>query len=355
MPLSLSQVMVGDHPCQVVNSTATEIFCQLHTDSGAEIGVPLPVTVGVKGLGTAINTALSELDRRFVVLPVVDSMSPSSGSTTGHTHLTVTGSGFTQQNLAVTVDGLPCAILEANYTRIVCRTSPSNTSPRSGPVVVRVGAIASSCQGNCTYTYLSSLAPQVYNINPNTVTGNLTTVLVNGTGFGRDAANVFVHAAGVNLQVTGVTYSTITLSVGPLPAGSHPLTVVVTTRGLAVSNGVTLTSKVTATLSPAEGSTAGGTPLTLTGNGFLAGNTTVTIAGAPCRITEVMPGRVLCLTPPHAAGSVQVIVQVLQVQYPVLTFNYSQAHTPRLSSVSPATGTNSYRTVSKNIYSFFLV
>ncbi|XP_063041153.1 fibrocystin-L-like [Engraulis encrasicolus] len=339
------EVMVGDHPCPVVNSTATEIFCQPRRDSCAEIGTPLPVTVRIKGLGTAINTALSELDRRFVFLPVVDSISLDEGSSTGHTHLTIRGSGFAPcldpsgMDLVVSVAGLPCETLWANYTMVMCRTSPSSTSPRSGPVVVHVGSIASTCLGDtCTYTYLASLAPQVNAVTPNTINGKRTTVHLKGTGFGTDAANVLVHAGTYELDVTAVTDSTITLSVGPLPGGTHPVTVDVTTRGLALSSKVTLTSEVVATLSPGAGSTAGGTPLTLTGNGFLAGNTSVMVGGAPCEILEVMPGEALCLTPPHAAGSVQVVVQVLEVQYQPLTFDYTGALTPHLNSVSPATG-----------------
>ncbi|XP_076157842.1 PKHD1 like 1, tandem duplicate 1 [Alosa pseudoharengus] len=330
------EVMVGDHSCQVVNSTESEIYCQLSTDSGAEIGTPLPVTVRVNNLGTAINTAPSEFDRRFVVLPVVDSVSPSSGSVTGHTKLTITGSGFSE-SVAVTVDRLQCQLLWANYTTVMCQTSPSTTGPRSGSVVIHTGSIASACAGDCTFTYSAELAPQVFGVNPNTISGNLTTVVVNGTGFGSDVTDVSVHAADISLEVTDVTDRTITLSVGPLPAGSHPLSVVVMSRGLALGD-VTLTSDTRATLSPNAGSTAGGTPLVLTGNGFLRGNTSVSLDGAPCWITEVTPGEVHCLTPPHNAAQVKVLVRVLGVQYPALTFSYSQAQTPKVTGVSPATG-----------------
>lgn len=329
--------MVGDHSCRVVNSTETEVFCQLSADSGAEIGTPLPVTVRVNNLGTAINTAPNEYDRRFVVLPVVDSVSPSSGSVTGHTKLTITGSGFSE-SMTVMVDGLYCSLLWANYTTVMCQTSPSTTGPRSGQAVVHVGSIASTCEGDCTFSYSADLAPQVFGVNPGTVTGNLTSVVVNGTGFGSNAADVSVHAGAISLEVTAVTDTTITLSVGPLPAGSHLLSVVVMSRGLALGDGVTLTSKADATLSPKAGSTAGGTPLVLMGNGFVWQNTSVSLDGAPCLITEVTPSEVHCLTPPHNEGQVKVQVEVLGVQYPSLTFNYSMAHTPNVTSVSPATG-----------------
>ncbi|TRY58762.1 hypothetical protein DNTS_034592, partial [Danionella cerebrum] len=89
-----NEVKVGDHPCSIINSTSTEINCQLMPDSGAPVGIPLPVTVRVNNLGSAILSMPKEMNRRFVVLPVVDSIFPSVGSTTGYTRLYISGSGL---------------------------------------------------------------------------------------------------------------------------------------------------------------------------------------------------------------------------------------------------------------------
>nr|XP_055075128.1 fibrocystin-L-like [Misgurnus anguillicaudatus] len=330
-----NEVRVGGHLCQIISSTSTEINCRLSPDSGAPVGIPLPVTVRVNNLGTAIMTMPKEYDRRFVVVPVVDSVSPSVGSTTGHTRLSISGSGFL--NASVMVANAPCDMVFMNYSHIMCDTSPSQA--RGGSVAVYVNTISSSCSSDCMFQYYRSIAPVVFIVSPDSVTGNSTTVLITGRGFGSNTADLRVSADDIILQVTEVTDSSITLLVGALRAGEHLLQVVVMSKGLAKGI-VTLTSTTQATIQPTtSGGIGGGTPLLIEGNGFVEGNTTVMFDGnLPCLILEVTPDRVKCMTPPHPEGLVQVDIWVFNVQYPSQSFNYSIEQTPDITSVSPVTG-----------------
>ncbi|KAK3532561.1 hypothetical protein QTP86_024146, partial [Hemibagrus guttatus] len=326
------EVMIGNSSCNVINSTSTMIQCHLSPDSGAPVGFLLPVQVQVDNLGTALLTMPSESARRFAVMPVLDLVSPAVGSTTGYTRLLLTGSGLTAGT--VTVAGYPCITVSSNYTHIICDTSPSPL--QMGNVAVQVGGVSSLCSTDCSFQYSASLIPIVSSVSPSSVTGNQTTVFVSGSGFGSSLDNLRVYAGNIMLEVKEVTDSNLTLLVGPLPAGPHALKVIVMNKGLASGN-ATLTSQALASLQPSSGSLAGGTLLTITGNGFAAGNTSVMLGTYPCTIVTVTPAMVTFLTRAFNETQVQVNIKVFGVNYPPLSFNYTLSQTPNITRVSPTT------------------
>ncbi|MCX6460347.1 MAG: IPT/TIG domain-containing protein [Actinobacteria bacterium] len=113
---------------------------------------------------------------------------------------------------------------------------------------------------------------------------------------------------GLTLSAAGV------LSGTPTVVGDYPVVI-------RAANGVSpdaLTSQVTilvrnaaptvSSVSPATGTAAGGTLITITGTGFRAG-VTVSVGGAQCTgVLLVGPTQITCRTPVHAAGAVSVAV-----------------------------------------------
>ena len=137
-----------------------------------------------------------------------------------------------------------------------------------------------------------------------------TAVTITGTNFAAGATVAFGGAAATNVVVVSGTQITATTPAGTAGA----VTVTVTNPGAqsgSLTNGYTyvVVPKVTG-VSPNNGTTAGGTAVTITGTNFAAG-ATVTFGGTAATNVVVVSGtQITATTPAHAAGAVTVTVAV---------------------------------------------
>ncbi|KAJ0054901.1 hypothetical protein NL108_007111 [Boleophthalmus pectinirostris] len=326
------KVTIGDEPCHVINSSNTNIYCQLGADSGLPVGIAHPLALHIDNLGAAVVTVMNEMQRRFVLLPVIDTVWPHIGSTNGFTRLVVHGSGFSDGS--VKAASRSCSIISLNYSHITCDTYSSGIN--IGEVVYQIGQISSTCHSNCSFEYSSTITPVVNKLSTYSISAN-STVEILGVGFGNKSEDVFVTVGDQEAIILAVADDNITITVPPLPAARYKVKVIIRSKGLAHRQ-FTVTSEAKAELSPLVGSVEGGTLLVFTGNGFAPENTNVTIGGKECIIQSAMPSELRCLSPPNSEGAAEVEILVFSEAYPALTFNYSSEYTPVINSINPATG-----------------
>ncbi|KAM5281038.1 fibrocystin-L [Ctenodactylus gundi] len=331
-----NKVTIGGYPCVVKESSYNSILCRLDPQNSMDVGIREIITLTVYNLGMAINTLAKESDRRFVLLPNIDMISPKDGSTTGMTRVTIKGSGFAVSSVGVEVfmGHFPCAVLTVNYTAIECETAPA--PQQRVQVDLLIHGVPALCQGSCSFSYSDSVTPYVTGIVPHSIRGP-EEVLIEGEGFGTTLEEIVVFIGNQQFRVIDVNENNITVLVTPLPAGHHLLSVVVTTKGLALGS-LTVSSPAMASVSPTSGSLGGGTTLVITGNGFHPGNTTVTVGEDACQITFVNSTEVHCSTPTGRNGTVSLKILVNKVTYPTLSFSYALENTPFLRGIVPNTG-----------------
>ena len=324
------------------------------------------VPAGVAGSSQIV--VITNPDSLAVAVPVqftyggaplsVTSVSPSIGSSFGGTLVAVSGNGF-----------LPGAVVMFGSTP---GTSVSVTSPTLLTVVAPTGTFGSvvnvivtntsgaSAGAQGVYTFGSSTGttsgsqPTISSVSPNggSAAGG-TVVTIQGGGFLPGALVSFGGTPATNVAVLSSGQITVTAPSGAV----GPAALMVTNPGGifgGLANGftyLTAVPQVTA-VSPVEGVLAGGTPILLTGSGFVVG-ATVTIGGQPARNVVVTSGtQITAVTPAGAPGSATILITnpggLITGLATGFTFSATAATSPAppvstgtgiaVTSVSPASG-----------------
>ena len=333
-------VEVGGETCTVLSHDETTVTCNLADVVSLSVFVAHPVELflGNKGLAwTNINDVPA---RSFVLKPYIEEIAPATGSMVGGTDLVINGGGFYDEtdndDILVTVGGYPCPVISSDFNSITCKTGSYNQD-ETVDVVVSVKARDAECSNPCTFHYTSSATPLLQGVSPVDVTGNIE-ITITGDGFGTDMTKVFVTASDEVCAVTQVTDTTITCDIPSLAVGGHDLKVHVSGKGDADGQ-VSINSQLIVTaISPSEGSTEGGTSVTVDGSGFKPTDNTVTIGDVICSVDSVTTSQIVCTTGPRTSGEVTVTVTSDGVSDNSQTYTYSTALTPGVTSISPQSG-----------------
>ncbi len=264
-------------------------------------------TVGVTvttSAGTSVTTPADQFT--YVAPPTVTGVNPASGPATGGTSVTITGSGFVAGTM-VRVGNLPASGVVVDAPTQITATTPPGNGVADVTVTTPYGTSPTSSADHFTYT--PAPAPTVTQVNPDTgSTVGGTPVTLTGTGFTGATAAYFGGGFGTGLTVVSDTEITVTSPASA--AGTVDVTVVTPTGASATTSADQFTyvapPTVTA-LAPPTGAESGGTPVTLTGAGFVA-PATVDFGTTAADTVVVVSSTEITVKAPPGTGTVAVTV-----------------------------------------------
>ena len=199
-------ISIGSYNCEplsVGGYAHTRIECQL--PEGQDTALPIVVTVGDQ----SVTGPLFNYDR-----PIINSASPTTGTTAGGYNLTIQGNNFGFERIVhLGSPSLPCPILEANHSMLVCSV-PEGFGLNYGlkvyvgtGAVVGNGAVGLSLADPSLFLF-SYLAPEIISVSGCVADGNATkeclpqglqVITIHGDNFGSGSsgAQVFVTVDGI--------------------------------------------------------------------------------------------------------------------------------------------------------------
>ncbi len=278
----------------VVNSTTITATTPSGTPGARDVAV---TTVGGTGTGTGLFT--------YIAAPTVTNISPDYGATTGSTSVTITGTNLTGAT-SVTIGGASATGVSVVNSTTITATTPAGTAGARDVAVTTVGGTGT---GTGIFTYIA--APTVTGISPSSgpTTGG-DSVTITGTSFTGTTSVTIGGSAATGVAVVNDTTITATT-----PAGTAGAKDVIVTNSVGSGTGTSLYTYVAAPtvtgISPASGTDAGGTGVTITGTN-LTGATGVTIGGsAATGITVINSTTITATTPAGTAGARDVTVTTI--------------------------------------------
>ncbi|MER7893282.1 IPT/TIG domain-containing protein [Micromonospora sp. NPDC094482] len=267
---------------------------------------------------------------------VITDLTPTTGPTAGGTTVTLTGTGFTGAT-GITFDGVPGTGFTVNPAGTTATVvTPPNAA---GPAVVELVFPAGEATAP-TFTYV---APTITSIVPDEgpTTGG-TTVTITGTGLTGATGVNFGGTPGTNL-VVDPSGTSLTVVTPPGTPGTVDVTVLIPGANATAPDGFTYVAAppTAAAITPDEGPQSGGQTVTITGSGFVPGDTTVTFDGAPATNVVVAPDgtSLTAVTPPGAVGPASVVVSTGGGSAAPLTYTYlPDGSTAVITDLTPTTG-----------------
>ncbi len=278
--------------------------------------------------------------------PTITSVAPTSGPTAGGTKLTITGTNLTGTS-KVTVGGSNATDLVVVSATQVTVTSPPHAAGAVDIVLTAPGGTVTK-PGAFIYAAPAPAAPTITSITPTSgTTAGGTKLTITGTNL---TGTTKVTIGGTDATGIAVVSATEVTAVSPAHAAGV-VDVALTTPGGTVTKTGAFTYSTPApaaptitSVTPATGSTAGGTKLTITGTN-LTGTTKLTLGGANAGdLVVVSATQVTATSPAHAAGVVDVALTApggTATKTGAFTYTAPTPAAPTVTSITPVTGSTS--------------
>lgn len=217
----LSQNGVHVYELSLISVSSTEIVCIL---GGGKSG-NYDVTVVDSTVGGSVSTAASSFEYRIFV----DSLSISSGASSGGYSLTISGRNLAPSRGSNTVfigddvSNAICEITAISETQIICtvpRILADMTIGNAYDVVVTGRLLEESvCTGTCTFTYETLTTNQIA-LPASSVANNGATVTITGQA-GSDLTGATVKIKDIECVVTSSSASSLVFTFPNIPAGAY--------------------------------------------------------------------------------------------------------------------------------------
>jgi len=310
-----------------VPSPASTLYKGAFACSSSETVKAVAVASGYTNSGVASAAFTISAATGTVPTPTI---SPAAGTYTGSVSVrladTVSGA-----SIYYTTNGTVPTLASTKYTGAIT-VSQSET--------ITAYAVASGYASSAAVSASYKITPAIVSLaqTAGPIAGG-TPVTITGTGFISGATVKFGSVAATSVAV--VTATSITCKSPAASAGSVVVTVTtVGGTGAASAKFTYCPVPTVARVSPAVGPVAGGTPVTITGSGFVSG-ATVKFGSVACgSIVVVSATTITCKSPAHGTGAI--IVTVTTPGGTSATSTSTDAFTydavPAISALSPAQG-----------------
>ncbi|NXY93062.1 IPT/TIG domain-containing protein [Streptomyces sp. BR123] len=268
--------------------------------------------------------------------PTINTINPSQGPTTGGTTVTLAGTGMTGST-AVRFGSTNATSFTVNSATQITAVSPPHAAGTVAVTVVHPTGTSNSV----TFVYAAAQVPVVTDIAPNNgPTSGGTSVTLTGTGFTGATAVRFAGVPATSFTVNSATQITAVTPAGS--AGAAAVTVTTPNGTSAPGAFFYVAPPVLNSAGPAQGPTAGGAVVTLTGSNLLNATTVRFGSTDAASFTVVSATQITATAPPGTGSSPITVITSGGTSNPV-AFTYVAA--PALTALVPAAGPTSAGTV----------